>query len=222
MSLIIKSLCHHITDGERRRDLFNDLSLSIVQGECIALMGNSGSGKTTLLNLIAGLEPIQQGNIQVAKLALAQATDKQLAQLRKTHIGIIFQQFNLLSSLTVQENIEFSAKLSARFDQQHGLDLAQKLGIDSLLKHYPATLSGGEMQRVAIARALNARPSLLLADEPTGNLDDHNSQQVVEQLIELAKLNNTALLVVTHNPEIARRMDKTYRLSEGKLSLIIE
>jgi putative ABC transport system ATP-binding protein len=222
LSLIIKSLCHHITDGERRRDLFNDLSLSIVQGECIALMGNSGSGKTTLLNLIAGLEPIQQGNIQVAKLALAQATDKQLAQLRKTHIGIIFQQFNLLSSLTVQENIEFSAKLSARFDQQHGLDLAQKLGIDSLLKHYPATLSGGEMQRVAIARALNARPSLLLADEPTGNLDDHNSQQVVEQLIELAKLNNTALLVVTHNPEIARRMDKTYRLSEGKLSLNIE
>jgi putative ABC transport system ATP-binding protein len=222
LSLIIKSLCHHITDGERRRDLFNDLSLSIVQGECIALMGNSGSGKTTLLNLIAGLEPIQQGNIQVAKLALAKATDKQLAQLRKTHIGIIFQQFNLLSSLTVQENVEFSAKLSARFDQQHGLDLARKLGIDSLLKHYPATLSGGEMQRVAIARALNARPSLLLADEPTGNLDDHNSQQVVEQLIELAKLNNTALLVVTHNPEIARRMDKTYRLSEGKLSLIIE
>ena len=222
MSLIIESLSHHITDGDRRRDLFNDLSLSIVQGECIALMGNSGSGKTTLLNLIAGLEPIQQGNIQVETLSLAQANDKQLAQLRKTHIGIIFQQFNLLSSLSVQENIEFSAKLSARFDRQHGLDLAKKLGIDLLLKQYPATLSGGEMQRVAIARALNARPSVLLADEPTGNLDDNNSQQVVEQLIKLAKINHTALLVVTHNPEIARRMDKTYRLSEGKLSLLTD
>jgi len=218
LSLTIESLSHKIIDGDNQRHLLANLSLSVAQGECIALMGDSGSGKTTLLNLIAGLEPIQQGNIKVAELSLAQATEKQLAKLRKKHIGIIFQQFNLLTSLSVQDNIEFSAKLSGRFDPAHGLMLAKDLGITSLLKKYPATLSGGEMQRVAIARALNARPYLLLADEPTGNLDENNSEHVVEQLVRLAKSNNTALLMVTHSADVAYRMDKTYRLIDGKLT----
>jgi len=183
-------------------------------------MGDSGSGKTTLLNLIAGLEPIQAGTIKVADLSLYKASDKQLSELRKTQLGIIFQQFNLLTSLSVQDNIEFSAKLSGRFDQARGIALAEELGISALLKKYPATLSGGEMQRVAIARALNAWPKLLLADEPTGNLDENNSDHVVEQLVSLAKSNNTALLMVTHSAEVAKRMDKIYRLADGSLTLI--
>jgi len=220
LSLTIASLSHQIVDGDQKRNILDNLSLSVNQGECIALMGDSGSGKTTLLNLIAGLEPIQAGTIKVADLSLYKASDKQLSELRKTQLGIIFQQFNLLTSLSVQDNIEFSAKLSGRFDQARGIALAEELGISALLNKYPATLSGGEMQRVAIARALNARPKLLLADEPTGNLDENNSEHVVEQLVSLAKSNNTALLMVTHSAEVAKRMDKIYRLADGSLTLI--
>ena len=220
MSLAIQSLSHQISDGTQQRHLFSELSLSVAQGECVALMGDSGSGKTTLLNLIAGLEPIQTGNIRVAELSLAGASDKALSDLRKRYIGIIFQQFNLLSSLSVVSNIEFSAKLSGRFDHRLSQDLARELGIHHLLDKFPATLSGGEMQRVAIARALSAQPLLLLADEPTGNLDKTNSDHVVEQLIKLAKSNNAALLMVTHSAEVASKMDKIYRLSGGSLSLI--
>ena len=219
MSLKIESLNHQIVDGDNQRHLLENLSLSVSPGECVALMGESGSGKTTLLNLIAGLEPIQKGCIEVAGLSLSQSTDKQLSALRKKHIGIIFQSFNLLNSLSVQDNIEFSAKLSGRYDHEHGLALADELGLTSLLNKYPATLSGGEMQRVAIARALNARPYLLLADEPTGNLDENNSNHVVDQLVKLAKSNNTALLMVTHSADVACRMDKTYRLVDGNLTL---
>jgi putative ABC transport system ATP-binding protein len=219
LSLKIESLNHQIVDGDNHRHLLENITFSVTQGECIALMGESGSGKTTLLNLIAGLEPIQNGCIKVAGLSLSQSSDKQLSELRKKHIGIIFQQFNLLSSLSVQDNIEFSAKLSGRYDKEHGLALANELGLTPLLNKYPATLSGGEMQRVAIARALNARPHLLLADEPTGNLDENNSDHVVDQLVKLAKSNNTALLMVTHSADVACRMDKTYRLVDGTLTL---
>jgi putative ABC transport system ATP-binding protein len=219
LSLKITALSHEVTDGDNHRYLFTDLSLSVASGECVALMGESGSGKTTLLNLIAGLEPIQQGEIAIANLPLSNASDKQLSRLRKQYLGIIFQQFNLLSSLSVQDNIEFSAKLSGRFDENHGLTLAKELGILSLLTKFPATLSGGEMQRVAIARALNAKPQLLLADEPTGNLDKNNSEHVVEQLVNLAKSKNTALLMVTHSLDVASSMDKIYRLVEGTLTL---
>jgi putative ABC transport system ATP-binding protein len=219
LSLKITALSHEVADGDNFRHLLTDLSLFVAPGECVALMGDSGSGKTTLLNLIAGLEPIQQGEIEIANVPLSNASDKQLSRLRKQYIGIIFQQFNLLSSLSVQDNIEFSAKLSGRFDKNHGLTLAKELGISSLLAKFPATLSGGEMQRVAIARALNAKPQLLLADEPTGNLDETNSEHVVEQLVNLAKSKNTALLMVTHSVDVARSMDKIYRLVDGTLTL---
>lgn len=219
MSLHITKLNHQITDGDVQRYLFSNLSLAVEQGECVALMGDSGSGKTTLLNLISGLEPIQQGEISIAGSLLSNASDKQLSQLRKSHIGIIFQQFNLLSSLSVQDNIEFSAKLSGKFDEKNGVELADELGLSSLLHKFPATLSGGEMQRVAIARALNAQPKLLLADEPTGNLDASNSDHVVEQLVNLVKSKNTALLMVTHSEDVAKKMDKIYRLADGMLTL---
>lgn len=217
MSLTIEALNHQITDGGHHRQLLHNLSLNVAQGECIALMGDSGSGKTTLLNLISGLEPIQSGQITIANLALTDATDKQLSQLRKQHIGMIFQQFNLLTHLSVQDNIAFSAKLAGKYDAENDLALAEQLGIKSLLTKYPATLSGGEMQRVAIARALNAQPKLLLADEPTGNLDKKNSEHVVEQLVTLAKSKNTALLMVTHSADVANSMDKIYHLHNGAL-----
>ncbi|WP_028862622.1 ABC transporter ATP-binding protein [Psychromonas aquimarina] len=220
MSLIIASLNHQIADGDNHRQILSDISLSVSQSECIALMGDSGSGKTTLLNLIAGLEPIQQGSISIAGLQLAQATEKKLSELRKKHLSIIFQQYNLLSNLSVLDNIEFSARLAGRYDALLCSTLTKQLDIHSLLHKYPATLSGGEMQRVAIARALSAQPKLLLADEPTGNLDENNSTCVVELLVKLAKLHNTALLMVTHSANVAQRMDKIYRLADGQLTLV--
>ncbi len=222
LSLFIQALSHEIIDGDNPRKLLNKINLSVAGGECIALMGDSGSGKTTLLNLIAGLEPIQQGNVEIAGISLTQANDSALSQLRKQYIGIIFQQFNLLTSLSVQDNIEFSAKLAGNFEQQYGLQLADQLGISHLLTQLPATLSGGEMQRVAIARALNSRPKLLLADEPTGNLDENNTNQVVEQLVHLAKLNNTALLMVTHSASVAKKMDKIYRLKDACINAVVD
>ncbi|NQZ90881.1 MAG: ABC transporter ATP-binding protein [Moritella sp.] len=220
MSLTIESLNHQITDGHGQRQLLSDLSLTVGQGECIGLMGDSGSGKTTLLNLIAGLEPIQQGQIILAGVALAQASEQQLSDLRKTQLGIIFQQYNLLSSLSVQDNIAFSARLADRYDASLCTALARQLDIHALLNKYPLTLSGGEMQRVAIARAMSAQPKLLLADEPTGNLDDNNSSCVVELLVKLAKSHGTALVLVTHSRNVAAKMDKIYQLADGQLTLV--
>jgi len=183
-------------------------------------MGDSGSGKTTLLNLIAGLEPIQQGQITLAGVELAQVSEQQLSDLRKKQLGIIFQQYNLLSSLSVQDNIAFSARLAGRYDAFLCSNLARQLDIQALLNQYPSTLSGGELQRVAIARAMSAQPKLLLADEPTGNLDDNNSSRVVELLVKLAKSHGTALVLVTHSHHVAAKMDKIYQLVDGQLTLI--
>ena len=180
-------------------------------------MGDSGSGKTSLLNLICALEPIQQGEIYLSNTNIKTLSDKQLSLIRKNDFGIIFQQFNLLSGLNVKDNIAFSAKLANKFDQKHISYLAKSLSIEHLLDKFPATLSGGEIQRVAIARALAAKPKLLLADEPTGNLDVENSDIVVDLLVNLAKAYNTALLVVTHSLQVAQKMDVMYRLSNARL-----
>jgi len=218
--LTIEALSHQISDGHGQRQLLSDLCLAVGEGECIGLMGDSGSGKTTLLNLIAGLEPIQQGHITLAGVELAQASEQQLSAMRKKQLGIIFQQYNLLSSLSVQDNIAFSARLAGRYDASLCHNLARQLDIHSLLNQYPSTLSGGEMQRVAIARAMSAQPKLLLADEPTGNLDDDNSSRVVGLLVQLAKSHNTALVLVTHSRNVATQMDKIYQLEDGQLTLV--
>lgn len=217
MLLTIDGLNHQVSDGGVKRRVLSNLKLELEQGECIALMGDSGCGKTTLLNLIAGLEPLQQGEILVAGLSLMGASEAELSKLRKQRIGIIFQQFNLLSSLKVSDNIEFSARLAGRHDHALCQTLATDLGINQLLNKLPATLSGGEMQRVAIARVLAARPQLLLADEPTGDLDEKNSERVIQQLLSVAKFHQTALLMVTHSERVARQMDKIYRFSGGQL-----
>jgi len=218
MPLTINNLNHRIHDGHSGRWLLTRVNLKVGPGECIALTGDSGSGKTTLLNLIAALEPLQQGEIYVAGQALHHTGDKEQSRLRKQTLAIIFQHYNLLSCLNVMDNIAFSARLAGRYDEKHSLSLAKNLGIDHLLNHYPDTLSGGEMQRVAIARALGSRPKLLLADEPTGNLDNSNSDKVVEHLRSLAKSHHCALLMVTHSSTIAGKMDKVYRLKDGCLN----
>ncbi len=215
--LSIKGLSHWVSDGTNKRQVLANLSLQIKQRESIAIMGDSGCGKSTLLNLIAGLAPIQQGQISVGDLHLQHASENQISGLRKEQMGIIFQHFNLLSSLTVIENIEFSARLANRFTPSLTAELLSELGIKQLQQSYPATLSGGEMQRVAIARAIAARPSLLLADEPTGDLDDVNSQLVVQTLLKLVESHNIALIMVTHSKKVAQQLNKVFLLREGSL-----
>ena len=220
MLLKISGLFHDIHDGDRRLSLLSDINLDVNQGETLALMGDSGSGKTTLLNLISGLEPIQKGDIELSATSLCSLSEQGLSRLRKYDLAIIFQQFNLLSGLNVKDNIEFSAKLAGRYDEQHCQALALALGISHLLDKLPSRLSGGETQRVAIARALAAKPKLLLADEPTGNLDQANSESVVTLLAALSKQYHTSLLLVTHSRQIAERMEQIYRLENGKLTCV--
>jgi len=220
MMLDIKNLKHYVDDGTHKREILSDINLKLECGKSLALMGDSGSGKTSLLNLICALEPIQQGDIYLSNINIKNLSDQKLSLIRKNELGIIFQQFNLLIGLNVKDNIAFSAKLANKFDQQHITKLTESLSIDHLLEKYPATLSGGEIQRVAIARALAAKPKLLLADEPTGNLDIKNSNSVVDLLVDLAKSYNTALLVVTHSHQVAKKMDSIFRLAGGKLSEI--
>lgn len=220
MALEIKNLKHLVDDGTHGREILCDINLKLDQGESLALMGDSGSGKTTLLNLICGLEPIQCGDIHIGNINIKNAADKKISLIRKNDLGIIFQQFNLLTGLNIRDNIAFSAKLANKFDHEHNERLTKNLGLAHLLNKFPATLSGGEIQRVAIARALAAKPKLLLADEPTGNLDLKNSNTVVDLLASLAKTYNTALLIVTHSQQVAQRMDKVYRLVGGQLTQV--
>jgi putative ABC transport system ATP-binding protein len=194
------------------------VDLQLGQGESLALMGESGSGKSTLLHLVAGLDQVDQGSIDIAGHRLDQMNEPQLANWRRTEIGLVFQQFNLIGSLKVEDNLAFQARLAGRFDSQWQAELTERLGLGALLKRYPEQLSGGQQQRVAIGRALASRPGLLLADEPTGNLDENTSDEVLNLLMDLLADTPTSLLMVTHSPRIAARLHRQTVLHLGRLA----
>lgn len=181
----------------------------------LALMGESGSGKSTLLHLVAGLDRTDRGSIQVGERRLDQMSEAQLAHWRRTDIGLVFQQFNLIGSLKVEDNLAFQARLAGRLDPQWQAQLVERLGLGDLLKRYPEQLSGGQQQRVAVGRALASRPGLLLADEPTGNLDESTSDEVLQLMLDLLRDSPTSLLMVTHSPRIAARLDRQVVLHRG-------
>jgi putative ABC transport system ATP-binding protein len=193
-----------------------DLHLS--QGESLALMGESGSGKSTLLHLIAGLDQVDGGSIEVNDQRLDQMNERQLANWRRTEIGLVFQQFNLIGSLMVVDNLAFQARLAGRFDPVWQARLTERLGLTELLERYPEQLSGGQQQRVAIGRALASRPGLLLADEPTGNLDETTSDEVLQLLLDLLDDSPTSLLMVTHSARVAERLSRKVVLHFGQLA----
>lgn len=193
-----------------------DLHLS--QGESLALMGESGSGKSTLLHLIAGLDQVDGGSIEVNDQRLDQMNERQLANWRRTEIGLVFQQFNLIGSLKVVDNLAFQARLAGRFDPVWQARLTERLGLTELLDRYPEQLSGGQQQRVAIGRALASRPGLLLADEPTGNLDETTSDEVLQLLLDLLDDSPTSLLMVTHSARVAERLSRKVVLHFGQLA----
>ena len=193
------------------------VDLSLARGASLALMGESGSGKSTLLHLVAGLDRPDRGHIQAAGQALDSLNERALAAWRREGIGLIFQQFNLIASLTVADNLAFQARLAGRHDPRWQAELAKRLGLTALLERYPEQLSGGQQQRVALGRALASRPPLLLADEPTGNLDEASGDQALALLLELVAETGSSLLMVTHSARIARHLDRTLQLERGRL-----
>jgi len=194
------------------------VDLQLGQGESLALMGESGSGKSTLLHLVAGLDQVDQGSIEIAGHRLDLMNEAQLANWRRTEIGLVFQQFNLIGSLKVEDNLAFQARLAGRYSPEWQAELVERLGLGALLKRYPEQISGGQQQRVAIGRALASRPGLLLADEPTGNLDENTSDEVLQLLLDLLADSPTSLLMVTHSPRVAARLHRRTVLHLGRLA----
>ena len=197
--------------------VLNGVGLSLDAGKSLALTGESGSGKSTLLHLVGGLDLPDSGTIMVSGRNIADLDDKGRAMFRRHDVGLIFQQFNLIPSLDVGSNISFHAKLAGRSDPIWEKTLVETLGIASLLGRYPEQLSGGQQQRVAIARTLAARPPLILADEPTGNLDEATADIVIDIMLRLTKSARIALLLVTHSSRLAAKLDRRITLSGGKV-----
>jgi putative ABC transport system ATP-binding protein len=194
------------------------VDLDVGPGETVALMGESGAGKSTLLHLIAGLDAPDAGSIVVDGVEVAGLDDAGRAALRRRKVGLVFQQFNLVPSLTVADNLAFQARLAGRDDPEWAAALADRLGLSGMLDRWPEQLSGGQQQRVAIGRALAPRPALLLADEPTGALDEATADGVMRLALELAADTGCGLLMATHSPRLAAMLGRTVTLRRGKLA----
>ena len=197
--------------------VLDGVSLRLDRGETLALTGESGSGKSTLMHLVAGLDTPDAGSIRIDGAELGGMDDAALAAIRRETVGLVFQQFNLVPSLTVAQNVAFQARLAARHDPARDRDLSERLGLGGLSARYPEQLSGGQQQRVAIARALAHRPALILADEPTGNLDEATGDAVLDLLLALVAETGAALLMVTHSDRLAAGLDRRLHLSRGQL-----
>jgi putative ABC transport system ATP-binding protein len=212
----------HITKtykiGERKIDVLKDISLKIEAGEVVAIVGSSGSGKSTLISMLSGLDQPTRGRIFVNSQDITDKTEDELAPLRNRTIGFVFQSFHLVPSLTAMENITFPAELNGDPQAYAKAEaLLRRVGIWERADNFPHQLSGGEKQRVAICRALINQPSIIFADEPTGNLDSANSTEILNLLFELHREKESTLVLVTHNMEIARMADRVIPLQDGEI-----
>ena len=198
--------------------ILRGIDLSVGAGESVALLGPSGSGKTSLLMVLAGLEQASGGRVRVAGVDYAGRSEDALATLRRDAIGIVFQDFHLVPTMTAQENVAVPLELAGRRDAfARAAEALDSVGLGHRLTHYPGQLSGGEQQRTALARAIVARPRLLLADEPTGNLDGATGEQVIELLFRLAREGGQTLLLITHDPELAARCARRLHMADGRI-----
>lgn len=193
------------------------VDLAVAPCECVALVGESGSGKSTLLHLIAGLDQADSGGIYLESENIAALPDSRLAEIRRSEIGLVFQQFNLIPSLNVVDNLAFQARIAGRYDDTWQSELVARLGLGDLLRRYPEQLSGGQQQRVAIGRALAVRPKLVLADEPTGNLDEATADAVLDLTRDLVRRSGCSLLMATHSMRLAAMLDRQVHLGNGLL-----
>lgn len=198
--------------------VLKEIDLAVDAGAFVVIRGSSGSGKTTLLTLLSGLDRPSSGQVLINHQDISQATEEELAPLRNKTIGFVFQSFHLVPSMTAMENIMFPAELLGdRHAGKRAEQLLERVGMAQRRDNLPSQLSGGEKQRIALCRAMINRPELLFADEPTGNLDSENGKMVLRQLIEMKNEHNATLILVTHNPEIARAADRVVKLQDGRI-----
>ena len=220
----IRRLSKHYSEAGKQRAVLADVDLEVYEGEFFVLLGKSGSGKSTLLNLMSGIDLADSGQIMIAGTEITRLSERQVTLFRRDNIGIIFQFFNLIPTLTVLENITLPLELRGvdrRAGEARALELLERVGLANRAGTFPDKLSGGEQQRVAIARALLHEPALVLADEPTGNLDEETGQQILSLLLELTRDAGKTLIMATHNPEIVPLADRVCRIHEGKLIVTI-
>ena len=202
-------------------ELFQNINLQIQRGESVAIIGPSGTGKSTLLSILAGLDHPSSGKILLNNTDLSELDDKHQAEFRNQHISFVFQAFHLLPDLTALENVMLPLQIRNHSEaRQEAKEWLERVGLGPRIGHKPAELSGGEQQRVAIARSFATNPTLLFADEPTGNLDEQTGNQIIEQLFNINKDQNTTLILITHDPSLARRCDRSLRLHNGQLTEI--
>ncbi|MDE7132518.1 MAG: ABC transporter ATP-binding protein [Lachnospiraceae bacterium] len=214
----VRKLKKYYGSGENQVRALDDIDSSVARGEFVAIVGASGSGKTTLLNMIGGLDVPTEGEVIVDGVSLAGLREEQLAVFRRKKVGFIFQNYNLVPTLTVKENILFPLELDGSAPNEDYLkEVVGLLGLGERLCAYPAALSGGQQQRVAIARTLVSGPSVILADEPTGNLDSRNGQNVAGLLKMTAELYHRTLVMITHNQELSQLADRVLYMEDGKL-----
>ena len=220
METILKAagLKKYYGKGEALVKALDGVDLEIERGKFTAIIGTSGSGKSTLLNMLGGLDTPSQGSIQIGNTELAKLNSEQATIFRRNHIGFIFQNYNLVPVLSVWENIVFPISLDGRRpDETFIMEIVRLLGLEKKLDSLPNNLSGGQQQRVAIARALASKPAIILADEPTGNLDSKTSDDVIGLLKMTGKEFNQTIVMITHNPEIAPMADRSVRIEDGRM-----
>ncbi|MCL4153010.1 UNVERIFIED_CONTAM: hypothetical protein GTU68_054525 [Idotea baltica] len=220
MSKILKinDLEKTYTSGSKKLTVISNISFEVKKGSIFSIVGPSGSGKTTLLGLCAGLDYPTSGSIELCNISLENLDEDERAALRNKNVGFIFQNFQLLPTLTALENVIVPLELQGdKNAAKVGEELLTKVGLADRLHHYPAQLSGGEQQRVALARAFSNKPAILFADEPTGNLDEETGEKVIQLLFELNKEAGTTLVIITHDLELANRTQQILRLKGGKI-----
>ncbi len=205
-------------EGSRKRTVLDHLHSQFPQSDTIVIRGPSGSGKTTLLNLIAGIDKPSEGSVEIAGSPITALSDRERTLFRRDHIGFVFQFFNLIPTLTVLENVLLPADLMGQSGKRsQALELLARVGLEDRKQEFPELLSGGEQQRVAVARSLMNDPLLLLADEPTGNLDRENGEIVLELLTSLTQQLNKSLIIATHSRSVAKHADRCYQIEMGRL-----
>ena len=214
-----QNVCKSLALADQSLDILTNLNLEVEAGESLAIVGKSGSGKSTLLSLLAGLDSVSSGHIFVAGKDLTTLDEDGRAAVRKEHVGFIFQNFQLLPHLSALDNVMLPLELSfATNARDKAIEWLEKVGLGQRLEHQPNQLSGGEQQRVAIARAFACEPDILFADEPTGNLDEHTGQTIVDLLFELNTEQNITLILVTHDDDLAKQCQRQVHLEDGILS----
>ncbi|WP_424494860.1 ABC transporter ATP-binding protein [Salinimicrobium sp. GXAS 041] len=216
--LNVHNLEKSYSSGSKKLTVLRDISFSVEERETFAIVGPSGSGKTTLLGLCAGLDQPDGGGIELCNTEMSHLSEDKRALLRNEKVGFVFQNFQLLPTLTALENVAVPLELrGSKNASKTGKELLEKVGLKNRIHHYPSQLSGGEQQRVALARAFSNRPSILFADEPTGNLDAETGEKVVQLLFDLNKDAGTTLVIVTHDIELAQKTDRILKLKGGEI-----